>query len=305
MSETSWKEGLPRILEQLRGLALALLAILLLAGIPLVITSLEGRPRFTPERLLTAFVDWLRGLGDGSSFVYRYAQSNWNLLDQAPSYLLVSFINLALPGTLALFLGSAAALILDAGRRETAGRLLGLLSSTPDFLLALGLQALAVFLAVRGLPIRIGPGFLGTSLLGLLVMGVYPFALAFRAAAFEARRAGREEWLSAARARGVPEAALRRRHLGAAVLSQLQAELPLIIGGMIGSLFIVEYQFGLPGIARFLFSTAFSGARPGMFYFYQYNLGLFVLLGLVAISMVVQALLRLSLRLAGRALTGE
>lgn len=307
ISESSSTSSLrKRIGRGTLSLAAGLGAAILLAGTPLLISSDAGVPRFSPEKILTAFLGWLSGLADGSSFSYAGAGgTTWSLLDSAPSYLFVSFVNLALPGVLALFAGLIAGLSLEGARRAALDRLLRFVAATPDFLLALFLQSLVLLLVPLGIHIRIGASHDGFSPLAFLIMGIYPFVHAFRATAFAAQGSAKEEWVAAARARGLPEAAILRRHIGAAVLLSLRSELPVIVAAMQGTLFIVEYQFNLPGVARFLFKAAFSGRYAGWFHSYQYDLGLFVLLSLILVCTVVQGLFALTLRLARKAVAGE
>ncbi len=294
-----------RALRSALSLAAAFAAAVVLAGAPLVVSKVSGHPAFTPGRIVTAFAAWLAGLPDGSSFVYYHGTVPWKLFDLAPSYIFVSFVNIALPGSVAIFLGIFVGLSFRAAHRNILDRVLLFVASTPDFLVAMSLQALALLLIPLGLHIRIGPSRAGFSPLAFVVMAVYPFVAAFRATAFAARQVAKEEWVSAARARGLAEADIRRRHIGAAVLLSLRSELPVIIGAMQGTLFIVEYQFSLPGLARFLFETAFSGRHAGYFYMYQYNLGLFALLSLVLVCAAIQGLFSLTLDLTRKALADE
>ena len=286
--------------------AAAAIAAILLAGAPLLVSTGAGGARFSPERIGTAFLSWVGGLAYGSSFTYiGRGGTSWNLLDSAPSYLLVSFMNLALPGIVALFLGIVLGLSFEAERRAGIDRALRFIAATPDFLLALLLQSLVLLLVPLGIHVRIGPSHNGFSSLAFLVMGVYPLVYAFRATVFAATSVKGEEWIAAARARGLSESSIRRRHVGAAVLLSLRTELPVIVAAMQGTLFIVEYQFNLPGIARFLFKAAFSGSYAGWFFSYQYDLGLFVLLSLIVVCAAVQGLFSLTLGLARRVVAGE
>jgi ABC-type dipeptide/oligopeptide/nickel transport system permease component len=297
---------LARALRILLSLLAAAAAIILIAGLPLIVVREGNGARLAPGNLVTTFLGWLRGLGDGSSLIYEYNRTKWNLLASAPRFLSVSFANLVLPGAVALFAGTFVGSAFRSPRRGILDRIVDFAAATPDFIVALALQlVILVILAPIGLRIRIGPSRWGLSTAGLIVMGVYPFCASFRAAAFASRRAEGEEWIEAARARGIPDRSIRRRHIGAAVIPALHTSLPVILAVMQGTLFIVEYVFGLPGIARFLFEAAFSGRRPGWYQFYQFNLGIFVLVSLVIVFGASQAVFTLALRLAKKALTNE
>jgi ABC-type dipeptide/oligopeptide/nickel transport system permease component len=153
--------------------------------------------------------------------------------------------------------------------------------------------------------VPIGPSPAGLSAVALGVICVYPLCLSFRVAARSSRRIADEDFVVYARAKGLSEGQVLRRHVGAAVVPEIVRELPTILSFMQGTLFIVEYLFALPGIARFLFTTAFSGTRPGFYQVYQYNLGVFVLAGIGLAYVLVYAALRLSLALARKVLVNE
>ena len=297
---------LVKVLEILRSILITAVVIVIIASLPLLVERVGDRARIAPEKCITAVLEWFKGVKDGSSLIYEYNYTKWNLLHRALRFLSVSFANLVVPGALALFAGTLLGSALRSPRRGTMDRLVDFAAATPDFIVALALQMIIlVVLAPIGLRVRIGPSSSGLSSAGLIVMAVYPFCAAFRAAAFASRKAEREEWVAAARSRGVPESAIKRRHIGAAVIPALHSALPVILAVMQGTLFIVEYIFGLPGIARFLFEAAFSGRKPGWYQFYQFNLGLFVLASLVVVFIAVHAVFTLALRLAKKVLTDE
>ncbi len=280
--------------------------VFLLAGVPILVTAKDGMPVLAPKALLEAMAGWARGLSDGSSFRYEIGSTSWSLLEEAPLFLAVSFANLAVPGAAGVFLGALAGTVLRPRRRGWPDRAVDALAATPDFIVALAAQVVAIgLLAPLGFRIRIGPGRSGLSLLGLAVMGIYPFCFAYRAAARASRAVEGSDYVAYARAKGLPEREILRRHVGAAVAPALANELPTILSFMQGTLFIVEHLFGLPGVARFLFSAAFSGRRRGFYEVYQYDLGLFVLAGLGLAYALVYAFVRLALALARKALAHE
>ncbi len=286
--------------------AAALVLVLVLAGAPVLVTARAGRPALDAAGFGAAVGAWFRGLADGSSFDYALGDSSWSLLDQAPRFLAVSVANLALPGAAGLFLGALAGALFRPRRRGWPDRLVDGLAATPDFMLALALQVFAAgVLAPLGLRVRIGPSGAGLSLPAMAVMAAYPFCFAYRAAVRASRSTQGAEFVAFARAKGLPEGAILRRHVGAAVVPALVDELPVILAFMQGTLFIVEYLFALPGVARFLFSTAFSGQRRGFYQTYQFDLGVFVLAGLCLAYTAVYAVLRLALALARKVLAHE
>jgi ABC-type dipeptide/oligopeptide/nickel transport system permease component len=94
--------------------------------------------------------------------------------------------------------------------------------------------------------------------------------------------------------------------VGAVVIPKLETELPILIAFMQGSLFVSEQTFLIPGMARFLFNSAFSGNRrweTGPIY--QYNAAILALIGLVISCTAAYFALRLALAAARKVLTHE
>ncbi len=295
-----------RAARALAAAAGAAALVFLLAAAPILVAAKDGMPVLAPKALFEALAGWVRGLSDGESFRYVVGTTSWSLLEEAPLFLAVSFANLAVPGAAGVFLGALAGTVLRPRRRGWQDRAVDAFAATPDFIVALAAQAVAIgILAPLGLRIRIGPGRAGLSLLGLAVMGIYPFCFAYRAAARASRSVEGSDYVAYARSKGLSEREILRRHVGAAVVPALANELPTILSFMQGTLFIVEYLFGLPGVARFLFSAAFSGRRRGFYEVYQYDLGVFVLAGLGLAYALVYAFVRLALALARKALAHE
>lgn len=301
-------------LGALRLLALCL-AILAIAGAPLL-AALPGN-FLLPEartlvsrslgKVLETIWTFLIGLGDGSSLNFRIGQTSWNFLELAPGFLLASFANTAIPGALGIGLGSFAGAAWRSRRRGVLDRAADFVLATPDFLLVLVLQAAAVRLAMGGI-VRIPISADGSALspIPLLVMAVYPFCLSFRAAAAESRAAALSDHVAYARSKGLDEGTVLRRHVGAGIFPRMEAELPGIVTFMQGNLFVVEFLFSIPGMARFLFTSAFAG--PHNYYLraeYQYGVVALSLAGSVLSCVLTWLALRGALHLARKALIHE
>jgi ABC-type dipeptide/oligopeptide/nickel transport system permease component len=137
------------------------------------------------------------------------------------------------------------------------------------------------------------------------LMTVYPMAFTFRTTLRKSMEAEREPFAVYALSKGLSAGTVRLRHIGAAVVPAISAELPTLLGIMQTNLFMTEYIFSLPGITRFLFKVAFSGRRPGWMEEYQYPLAVAVLLGVMALYLAGWAFFRLALLLVRRVITGE
>lgn len=272
------------------------------------------RTSFEPGRALREIAAWGSGLRSGEGFGYYVGQTRWDARETMPRYVAVSLYYVVVPGLAGMVLGVALG-IAGAGKpRRRApglfGRALGALYAVPDFILALALQlgALAALDAFGFSVARISSDPRGGPLLALpfALMGLYPFAFTYKAARRRATEAAASDYVRYARAKGLGEALIRRRHLGAAVIPEIGAELPSILSLMQGNLFMCEYIFALPGVTRLLFTAAFPGrgglARSGEF---QYSVAAMVVVACFAVYAVAWAAYRIALAAARRGLSGE
>lgn len=286
---------------------LILLVIFFMAGLPLLVSEQSGRLVFAPQKIPLAAWNFVASALDGSVFTYTAGYTAWDFRELAPKFLWVSFMYTAFPGGLGIGLGTFLGAAHRSRRRGGLDRASDVALATPDFLVILVIQLGASWI-MEATGIKIAPGATGTrlALLPFLVMSIYPFFLSYRAAAEASRRAEGEEYIVYARAKGLPERDIVRRHLGAALIPRLEAELPVIIAFMQGSLFLTEKTFALPGMARLFFDSAFAGRRSLVLRaIYQYDHVVLSLLGLVLSCVAVYAVLRLSLAVARKALTRE
>jgi len=285
------------------------LVVLVLASTPLMFMPARGIPTFSPGLALDAIGSWFDGLATGESFNYTLGQTSWRLLDTAPRFLAVSFLYVAIPGALGLALGMALGLRARGREGGMAAHALDTLYAIPDFILALLLQlAVLVCLDLTGFKLgRISYDATGGTamLLPFIMMSFYPFAYSFRVSARKAKDAAAADFTTYARAKGLSERAIRLRHVGAAVVPSMEAELPSLLALMQTNLFMAEYLFSLPGITRLLFTAAFPGRNLQMTRGYQYPLAVAVLLGILAVYGASWLFFRGALGLVRRGLTGE
>lgn len=288
---------------------IAPLAVIVLASSPLLFAPVGSVPTFTPERALRAIEGWFLGLADGSSFTYLIGSVGWSFLDTFPRFLGVSFMYVALPGGLGLALGMVLGLRARGREGGLASSILDTAYAIPDFILALLLQ-LAVLVAMDFPGVKLGrisyDATTGPLLaLPFVLMMFYPFAYSFRICARKARDAAAADFTTFARAKGLSERTIRLRHVGAAVIPSMRAELPSILALMQTNLFIAEYLFSLPGITRLLFTAAFPGRNLQITRDYQYTLAVSVMLGILLLYAASWLFFRLALSLVRRGLTGE
>jgi len=303
------KTGLRGTARGLARVALAPAAILIVAALPLLFENRGGAPALVLAPAADAMGAWVRGLADGSSFEYHFGSSVWNFFETAPHFLVVSFLYVALAGSAGMAGGMVLGLTLRGKVARVASSALDTLFAIPDFIAALLLQlATIVVLDATGFKIgRISYDAASGVMLGLpfALMTVYPLAFAFRTTLRKSVEAEREPFTTFALAKGLDRRTVRLRHVGAAVVPAMSAELPTLLGIMQTNLFMTEYIFALPGITRFLFQVAFSGRRPGWMEQYQYPLAVDVLMGVMVLYLAAWGFFSLALAGVRRAVTGE
>jgi hypothetical protein len=300
-------EGAAAATRLIAGLLGTFLVILLMAGFPLLLSPAGSGLALSPRRIVEAMLGFFHSLGDGSVFIYLVGLQQWDFRDLAPGFLLQSFMYTALPGAVGIGLGSFLGVALQGSRLRKLDRLAETALALPDFLLIFALESAAVW-AVTALGLRISFDHSGGRLafLPLFAMSFFPFFLAYRSAAQAASKAREAEYIRCARSRGLSERDIAWRHLGAVVLPRIESDLPLIMAFMQGNLFITEKLLGIPGMARFLFDTAFAGRRRVLVReVYQYNAVVLSLVSIVATCALVYVVLRLCLALVRKVLTRE
>ena len=282
-------------------------AVLALAGLPLLVSETTGRLVLEPGRVLGAAGGFLRAFADGSAFVFRSGYTSWDFRALGPRFLWVSFAYTALPGALGIGIGAFVGSAFRTRRRAAWDRLADFVLATPDFLIIFLAQLCSTWLVDALGPLFPRPRSPGPfAVLPMALMSLFPALLAYRAAATASRRVEGEPFVAFARAKGLPERTVLRRHVGAALIPAIEAELPVIIAFMQGSLFFTEKAFGIPGMARLLYDSAFAGRRRVVLRaIYQYDHVVLSLLGLAVSCVATYCALRLSLSLARRALTRE
>ena len=283
------------------------LVILVMAGLPLLVSAEIGGFAFDPMAVPRAALVFIQSAMDGSVFTYKAGFTEWDFRLLGPKFLLVSFLYTALPGAVGIGLGTFAGVAYRRRRRGFMDRLSDFALATPDFLVIFAVQIAASWIVdAAGFPVAFGGTDGKIAALPFAMMSVFPFFISYRSAAEASRRVGGEEFITYARAKGLPERLIVRRHIGAALIPGLEAELPVIIAFMQGSLFIVEKSFSIPGMAKLFFDSAFAGRRKLLMRaIYQYNHVVISLLGLAISCVAVYAFLRLALALARKALTRE
>ncbi len=241
---------------------------------------------YDPDQpLLDQYLDYLSGLlrGDlGQSFIYRVSV-NEVLAKALPWTLFVTSISLFLSFTIGMLLGMTIAwkrrTILDPIVTAYAS----FTGATPDYITALIL--LIIFaINLRIFPLKgaydamLTPGFNWPFIKSVLMHAALPitaytfesaagWALAMKGSAVSVLG---EDYIMAARARGLKESRIMIRYMGRNALLPMISGLAIAMGSMVGGSILIETIFSYPGVGWF-FGEALTkrdfGMMQGLFLF--------------------------------------
>lgn len=171
------------------------------------------------------------------------------VLDRLGVTLVLSFGGLGI--ALALSLPAAAAAVRWRRAHGATVALTQSLYTVPDYLLAV--LGVLVFAVVLGwLPVA-GWGEPQAAVIPLLVVAVGPWALFTRLTITGLEEGLRSDWAQTARAKGLSDAAVIRRHAMPHAVIPVVNILGLSLGSALSSTLIVEVIFAIPGAGRLLF----------------------------------------------------
>lgn len=274
---------------------LGVLAVFLVAAMPDVLTAKDEAIVFRPQAFFEDVGGYVADLVTGDAFLYRERGGEVrSFLPQALDRYVRSLGYLLPAGLLAVSLGLGGGLAITAGRRDRLREALTSIAVVPDFVLALLLQLVVVWVykntgvrMARVVSLTINEPAL---LLPILTMTVVPFISVLRTVSTRAYLAAGEDYALTARSLGLSRFRIYLRWIGPVAISYLRADTARLAGMMLGNLFIVEYLFNVRGVTAFIFSRGMLGG-------YQYDLvanGLLLTIGLyLVLYLVLQTTLRL------------
>ncbi|MDX0018767.1 ABC transporter permease [Sinorhizobium meliloti] len=99
-------------------------------------------------------------------------------------------------------------------------------------------------------------------ILPLIVLSMQPTALVIRQTRVAVIEVMSEDFIRTARAKGVPERLITRRHIMRPILTPVLTQLGLILITLINGAIFVELVFGLPGIGRITVDAIFNNDYP-------------------------------------------
>jgi oligopeptide transport system permease protein len=196
----------------------------------------------------------------GPSLSFRYRTVEEIVATQGPITLELALLALAWGVVAGIATGVGSAL----ARRSAFAHVERLLSSLALALPAFFVATILIYLvAVRGglLPTSGWDGW-RTKILPTLTLGLVPMAYCARLTRGAMSETLAEDYIRAARAKGLARRRIVLQHvLRNSLVPVLSAAGPLL-GGMISTLFVVEYVFAVPGLARHYVSAATARDYP-------------------------------------------
>ena len=241
----------------------AIFLLVILGLLPTIPAIHEQATVFSSAGLESSLRDFSQSLADRRPLVFYMGQTPRLLYVEIPRYLLRSAA-LVLPCVLAAEMIGLVLPLIGYQRHRRFPRPLVALAFLPIFLVGIIGQsaALALNLAV-GRPI-IGIAYLGgvsfPLLLSVATLLLPLIAYLLRLGDRKVAEISKADYLAAARARGLPERSIAFRHVGAALIHEMAADIPKTAATAIAALIVVERMFVLPGLTRFLIEFPYSQA---------------------------------------------
>jgi len=237
----------------------------------------------------------------GKFFISYLGETPRSLLFLLPTAWFYSFFYLFLAAAVSLVFGLLLGFLIAWKRRSGVMSLLGIVGAIPDFVLALILMsgAVTVYQATGIRVARIG-NISSLHLMPPLMIPLSTMIVLCSAYLTRVVRARTLEILGSpyilfARSKGLSSRRLAVVHILPGLLVTLEGHLYRLLALIMGSLFILEAYFNIPGLTRLLFRFGFSILRntgtTGFFYQAQFGLSLFCLIGLVTAFLAGRLLL--------------
>jgi len=226
---------------------------------PAVLNSIRSELRLD-RALPVQYVGWLgdvlRGdLGHSSTNRQPVAQL---LRDRLPVTLLLAFGSLGVAVVLAIPSAMLASRI-RGGRASTLG-VTQMFVSLPDYFLAI-LLVLGFAVYLQWLPASGGVSTRGL-ILPMVTAAAYPWAVFVRLVLAGIEEYERTDWARVARAKGLREGVILRRHILPHTLSPLISMTGVMTGVALGSVLVVEVVFAIPGVGRLMYDGVLQRDVP-------------------------------------------
>ena len=280
-----------QLVRFLLRLSLTLLVVLAILTAPALFVFEEGAHAVNIHGPITALSDFITEMGSEDFLLVMFGRTPRNMMEFIPDFARVSFLHLAAASVISLLTGIGLGVFFGTRTRRFGLGGLTLLSAIPDFILVMVLQLLMV-LSFQHFGIRLGyinyssrEGILGFPLIILIIISLSYVA---RTVAQKMAQVSTEDYVLYAKARGLSKGVIIFRYMLTAVLSEFRGDLIKLVSITVGSLFIVERMFSIPGLTRLLFNFGFdiefSSFRGISAYTINFRIALTAIILIAAIS---------------------
>ncbi len=237
------------------------------------------------DPLVVQYVRYVEGvvtrLDFGESFRYRGKPVGELLAAKIPVSLQLNLAAIIITLGVGIPVGLYAALKQGTGVDNVVVAIALALQSLPVFITA-PILLLVFALKLDLLPTNGFEGFFSPHIvMPAVVMGVPGIAIVVRLVRASVLDVLGQDYIRTARAKGLPEIIVRRRHILRNAMIPLATSFGFTIAGLAGGTFIVEIYFGIPGVGLFAIESLFQRDYPVIMAFAIISTSLFVLANLV------------------------
>ena len=230
-------------------------------------------------------------LATGDFFTVQFGKTPRDLREIVPAYFSVSLLYIALSTMLSILLGLGFGIFLGIRKANRSFSVLTLISALPDFIIIIILQLASIFTYTKfGFRLgrfhyATGSPFLSLAFMTILLISLsYSIRMVYR----HTTDIAGQEYIATAKARGISKRKLLFGHLLPALIVRFQGDLYKLIALAVGSLFIVERMFSIPGLTRLLFAFGFSIAPDGFMGIVSYTVHFRIaVIAILLLSLVV------------------
>lgn len=238
-----------------------LLLLLILTAPALTVQSAEG-VYINPAAPVQQLQRLIEDLQSGEFFSYTAGKMERDIRRTLPRYFSISLFYVSLSLAFSLLAGLLTGIITARNSSRGTAEILSFFSALPDFIIVLILQLISITM-FQHFGVRLGriAYFSMNSyfmILPFTTMIITSVTFMVRSVSNHTRTILSQDYILFAKSKGLSKNIIYRRHIIPGLCSQLHGEIHKFISIGIGTLFIVERLFNIPGITRMLFSYGFT-----------------------------------------------
>lgn len=277
------------LLKIFYNVIIPVISVFLLASLPLVLGHSDGSIRLRTLYMLLSS-EYIKGVFDGSSFIFNVGQFKWNAFTDLPEYVFVTLFYVTVATLIGILIGFPIGILRYKKQISSSQNILSFISSIPDFIIILLLQLFAVyFKTITG--VRFAKIAMVDSmplLLPLTAMSLYPVIYIIRQTSRQAYVVSCQNYIQFARAKGLSRNKIIFSHLIPALLPGLYADINRVTILVLANVFITERLFRIKGITTFMYKYAFQSDGG-----YQYGFVVSCLLYIFLIYIIISVSLKI------------